>query len=404
MDMAFDASDEAFRAEVRAFLAEALPSGLRRKVENGFELQRDDLMSWHRILHAKGWVAPNWPQEHGGPGWSLTQKYIFDEEHALAGAPRLVAFGLNMCGPVLIGFGTDEQKARFLPKLLSGEHVWCQGYSEPSSGSDLASLKTTAVRDGDHWVVNGSKTWTTKAHWANWCFLLARTDNSGRKQEGITFLLLDLDTPGIEIRPIVLLDGLHETNQVFFDNVRIPVENTVGEVGKGWSIGKYLLAHERMSGGSLGPHKMLLRQLKHIARVDEKAGGGRLCDDPEFGRKIAEVELALKTLEAFTLRSVDTLSRGGDLGGQALGAEANIFKIRNTEIQQRLTELKMQAIGYYAQPYLFGALTQGWNEPPIGAEYANGCAPSYFHFRKVSIYSGSNEIQHNIIAKAELGL
>jgi alkylation response protein AidB-like acyl-CoA dehydrogenase len=404
MDVAFSEKDEGFRRHVRAFLAEALPSGLRRKVENGIELQRDDIVSWHRILHAKGWAAPNWPAEHGGPGWSLAQKYIFDEEHALAAAPRLVAFGINMCGPVLMGFGTDAQKARFLPKILSGEHVWCQGYSEPGSGSDLASLTTTATRDGDHWVINGTKTWTTKAHWADWCFLLARTSSEGRKQQGITFMLLDLGTPGIEIRPIVLLDGLHETNMVFFDNVRVPVENTVGEIGEGWAIGKYLLAHERMSGGSLGPHKKLLSQLKRIAQEEEKAGGGPLAEDLEFSRKIAEVELELKTLEAFTLRTVDALSRVGDLGGQALGVEANVFKIRNTEIQQRLTELKMQAVGYYAQPYLYAALTQGWNEPPIGAEYANGCTPFYLHFRKVSIYSGSNEIQHNIIAKAELGL
>lgn len=403
MDVSFSAADEAFRGEVRTFLSEALPTGLRTKVEHGVELQRDDLMHWHRILHQKGWVAPNWPAEYGGPGWSLAQKYIFDEEHALAGAPRLVAFGLNMCGPVLIGFGTETQKQYFLPRILSGEHVWCQGYSEPSAGSDLAALQTSAVREGDHWVINGAKMWTTKAHWADWCFLLARTSSEGRKQEGITFILVDLNTPGIEIRPIILLDGLHETNQVFFNDVRVPVSNTVGKIDHGWSIGKYLLAHERMSGGSLGAHKILLRQLKRIAG-EESAGGVPLARDPDFARKIAEVELALKTLESFTLRSVDRLSGDGDLGGQALGAEANIFKIRNTEIQQRLTELKMQAVGYYAQPYLYGALTQGWNEPPVGADYANGCAPAYFHFRKVSIYSGSNEIQHNIIAKAELGL
>ena len=404
MDISFNAEADTFRKEVRSFLATSLPQRLRRKVENGVELQRNDILSWHQILYAKGGVAPNWPKEHGGPGWSLAQKYIFDEEHAIAGAPRLVAFGVNMCGPVLMGFGTPTQQQRFLPKILSGEHVWCQGYSEPGSGSDLASLTTTATRDGDDWVINGTKTWTTKAHWANWCFLLARTSTEERKQEGITFLLLDLKTPGIEIRPIVLLDGLHETNTVYFDIVRLPVENTVGKIGNGWSIGKYLLAHERMSGGSLGPHKKLLSQLKLITNEDEVSGGCPLAENPEFQRKIAEVELELRALEAFTLRSVDTLSRYGELSGQTLGSEANIFKIRNTEIQQKLTELKMQAVAYYAQPYLLEALTQGWNEPPIGAEYANSCTPSYFHFRKVSIYSGSNEIQRNIIAKAELGL
>ena len=404
MDIGFTETDEVFRGEVRDFLEDALPSGLRSKVENGVELQREDLLSWHRILYAKGWVAPNWPAEHGGPGWTLAQKYIFDEEHALAGAPRLVAFGLNMCGPVLMGFGSEAQKQYFLPRILSGEHIWCQGYSEPEAGSDLASLKTSAVREGDHWVINGAKMWTTKAHWADWCFLLARTSSGGRKQEGITFILVDLRTPGIEIKPVILIDGLHETNQVFFNDVCVPVENTVGEIDKGWTIGKYLLAHERMSGGSLGAHKILLRQLKRISREDQKSGGIALADDPSFSRKIARVELELRTLEAFTLRSVDGLSRGGELGGQALGVEANIFKIRNTEIQQRLTELKMQAVAYYAQPYVYSALTQGWNEPPIGAEYANGCTPAYLHFRKVSIYSGSNEIQHNIIAKAELNL
>ncbi|MDP6706704.1 MAG: acyl-CoA dehydrogenase family protein [Alphaproteobacteria bacterium] len=404
MDLSFSAEDAAFREAVRAFLGQAMPPELKYKVENGIEMQRDDIIGWHKILYAKGWVAPNWPEEYGGPGWSLTQKYIFDEELALAGAPRLVTFGLNMCGPVLIGFGTEEQKRRFLPPMLSAEHVWCQGYSEPNAGSDLASLRTAAVLDGDEWVINGAKIWTTKAHWADWCFLLARTSDAGKKQEGITFILVDLQTPGIEIRPIYLIDGLHETNHVLFTDVRVPVENTVGEIDKGWGIGKYLLAHERMSGGSLGTHKTLLRQLKEIAAKDARSGGRPLSEEPAFARGIAEVELELRTLEAFNLRAVDKLSRGGDLGGKALGVEANVFKIRNTEIHQRLTELKMQAIGYYAMPYLLSALSHGWNEPPIGAEYANGCTPAYLQFRKVSIYSGSNEIQHNIIAKAALGL
>ncbi len=404
MDVSFSAEDAVFREEVRAFLREATPPELKYKVENGIEMQREDVLGWHRILYRKGWVAPNWPEQYGGPGWSLTQKYIFDEELGLAGAPRLVVFGINMCGPVLIGFGTEAQRKRFLPPMLSGEHIWCQGYSEPEAGSDLASLRTSAVRDGDEWVINGAKTWTTKAHWADWCFLLVRTSDGEKKQQGITFILVDLATPGIEIRPIYLIDGLHETNHVFFTDVRVPVANTVGEIDKGWDIGKYLLAHERMSGGSLGTQKTLLRQLKTIAAEDERASGRPLARDPAFAREIAEVELELRVLEAFNLRAVDKLSRDGELGGHALGVEANIFKIRNTEIHQRLTELKMRAVGYYAMPYLLSALSHGWNEPPIGAEYANGCTPAYLHFRKVSIYSGSNEIQHNIIAKAELGL
>ena len=404
MDMSFSIEDLAFRDEARAFLAAATPPELKYKVENGIQMKREDVIGWHKILYEKGWVAPNWPPEHGGPGWSLTQKYIFDEELGLAGAPRLVTFGLNMCGPVLMGFGSEAQKRRFLPPMLSAEHVWCQGYSEPNAGSDLASLKTTARRDGDEWVIDGAKTWTTKAHWADWCFLLARTSSAGKRQEGITFILLDLKTPGIEIRPIYLMDGLHETNSVFFTEVRVPLENTVGEIDRGWSIGKYLLAHERMSGGSLGLHKTLLRQLKEIARDDEASGGRPLAEDPAFAAKISEVELSLGTLEAFKLGAIAKLSKDGELGGGAIGVEANLFKIRNAEIHQRLTELKMEAIGYYAMPYLLSALGQGWNEPPIGAEYANGCTPAYLHHRKVSIYSGSNEIQHNIIAKAALGL
>jgi alkylation response protein AidB-like acyl-CoA dehydrogenase len=246
--------------------------------------------------------------------------------------------------------------------------------------------------------------WTTKAHWADWCFMLVRTDNSGRKQEGITFVLVDLKTPGIDIQPIILIDGLHETNQMFFHDVRVPVENTVGEIGKGWAIGKYLLAHERMSGGSLGSHKTLLRQLKQIAAQDECSGGRPLAEDAGFARDIAEVEIALLALDAFNLRAIDANARENKPAGQAFGVEANVFKLRNTQIHQRLCELKAQAIGYYANPYLLSALTQGWNEPPIGAEYANGCTPAYLHFRKLSIYSGSNEIQRNIIAKAQLGL
>ncbi len=404
MDLAFAPEDAAFRDQVRKFLRDELPDRLRYKVENGVEQQYEDMLEWHRTLAAKGWVAPNWPKEYGGPGWSLTQKYIFDEECGLAGAPRIVSFGINMCGPVLMRYGTEEQKRTHLPPMLAGDKIWCQGYSEPGAGSDLASLKTEAVRDGDHYVVNGSKIWTTKAHWADWVFLLVRTAKTEKRQQGISFLLVDMKTPGISTRPIHLLDGLHETNQVFYDNVRVPVENLVGEETDGWGIGKYLLAHERMGGGSLGQHKALLRQLKHIAGLEEAGSGVPLAEDTSFAREIASIEVELQTLEAFNLRAIDKVSRAGELGGQALGMEANLFKIRNTEIQQRLTELKVQALGYYANPYVFGALTQGWNELPIGAEYANGASPAYFHFRKVSIYSGSNEIQHNIIAKAQLGL
>ncbi|MFN4089079.1 MAG: acyl-CoA dehydrogenase family protein [Alphaproteobacteria bacterium] len=391
--------DSAFRDEVRAFLRDRLPAEIKRKVDNGVALARDDIMRWHRILYEQGWLAPNWPREWGGPGWTIEQKYIWDEEQGLAGAPRLISFGINMCGPVLIHYGTEAQKRRFLPRILSGEDVWCQGYSEPESGSDLASLKTRADLDGDHWVVNGTKLWTTMAHFANMVFLLVRTSQEARKQEGISFLLADLGSPGVAIRPIHLIDGLHETNQVFYDDVRVPRENLVGEAGKGWDIAKYLLGHERMSGGSLGHQKKILAHLKRIASSDERSGGRPLIEDPDFRARLASAELELKTVEALMLRAL-----GGVSAERALGVEANMIKIRGTELHQLLTELRMQALGYYAQPYVLSALMQGWNEPPVGAEYANGATPAYLHFRKVSIYSGSNEIQHNIIAKAALGL
>ena len=305
-----------------------------------------------------------------------------------------------MCGPVIMRFGTEAQQRRFLPRILSAEDVWCQGYSEPGAGSDLASLKTKAVLEGDRWIVNGSKIWTTSAHMADKVFLLVRTSEEKKKQDGISFLLCDLKQPGVDIRPIHLLDGLHETNQVFYSDVRVPAENLVGEPGKGWTIAKYLLAHERMSGGSLGQQKKVLAQIKAIAAGDQTSDGRPLAEDADFRRKLAGVELELKSLEAFILRALSSFS-----AEKEIGAEANIMKLRGSEIHQRLTELRMEAMGYYGQPYVLGALMDGWqNEEPIGWEYANGMTPAYLHYRKVSIYSGSNEIQHNIIAKGTLRL
>lgn len=399
MDFRFAPEDAAFRDETRAFFREKLPDDLRRKVMASQALSRDDIMRWHRILHAQGWVAPNWPKEYGGPGWSVVQKYIFDEEQGLAGAPRLIQFGLGMCGPVLMAFGTEAQKSYHLPRMLSGENVWAQGYSEPGAGSDLASLKTRARLEGDEWVITGQKLWTTQAHMANWVFLLARTSDEPKKQLGISFFLIPLDTPGIEIRPIHLLDGLHETNGVFYDEVRIPKENLVGEAGAGWTIAKHLLAHERMGGGALGQHKLLLAQTKAIA--DQALADGKpLAEAPDFARRISEAEMELRALEAVTLKTLAKVS-----ADKALGAEANVIKIRGSEILQRLTELRMEALGQGAIPYDLDALENGWgNRAPVGQDFENGVAPRYFHMRKVSIYSGSNEIQHNIIAKAVLGL
>ena len=356
-------------------------------------------MHWHRTLHEKGWVAPNWPTEYGGPGWSITQKYIYDEESALAGAPRLISFGITMCGPVLMKFGTPEQKSRYLPRILSGEDVWCQGYSEPGSGSDLASLKTRAELEGDHFIVNGQKTWTTSAHMADKIFCLVRTDPKAKQHEGISFLLIDdLRAPGITVRPLITIEGLHEVNEVFFDNVRVPKANLVGEMNKGWTVAKYLLGHERMGGGALGIQKRLLSQLKEIAR-DQVKDGRPLSEDAEFARKIASVEIELTALEIQMLRLLASVS-----ADREMGFEASMIKIRRSEIHQRLTELRMDAVGYYAEPFVLNALKEGWNEEPIGPEYANALAAQYFNNRKVSIFAGSNEIQHNIIAKRMLGL
>ena len=400
MDFRFSPEDLAFRDEARAFFRDKLPEDLRQKTLNSEALSRDEIMRWHRILHEKGWVAPNWPAEYGGPGWSVTQKYIFDEEFGLAGAPKLIPFGIGMCGPVLMAFGTDAQKAYHLPRMLSGEVVFCQGYSEPGSGSDLASLKTRARLEGDEWVITGQKLWTTMAHMANWVFLLARTSDEPKKQLGISFFLIPLDTPGIEIRPIHLMDGLHETNAGFYDEVRIPKANIVGEPGAGWTIAKHLLAHERMGGGALGQHKLLLAQVKAIAAADQRSAGRPLAEDSDFARRVAETETELRTLEAVILKTLAKVS-----ADKALGAEANVIKIRGSEVLQRLTELRMEALGPAAIPYDLEALESGWgNRAPVGEAYENGVAPRYFHMRKVSIYSGSNEIQHNIIAKGVLGL
>ena len=399
MNLNFSPEDDAFRAEVRAFLKEKLPRDIANKVEKGYELTRDDIMFWHRTLYEKGWVAPNWPKEYGGPGWSTTQKYIFDEEANLAGAPRLIMFGITMCGPVLMKFGTEEQKRRYLPRILSGEDVWCQGYSEPGSGSDLASLKTRAEPQGDHFVVNGQKIWTTAAHMANKIFCLVRTSSQGKPQEGISFLLIDdMKAPGITVRPLITIEGTHEVNEVFFDDVKVPRENLVGEINQGWTIAKYLLGHERMGGGALGIQKRLLRQLKEIA-ADETKDGRPLIEDPAFARKIADVEIELMALEIQMLRLLAAVS-----ADREMGYEASMIKIRRSEIQQRLTELKMEAVGYYAEPFVLSALEHGWNEEPIGPDYANALAADYFNNRKVSIFAGSNEIQHNIIAKRMLGL
>ncbi len=393
MDLSYNTEELAFRDEVRGWLRSNLPAELRQKVESYQELSKEDLLRWHRILADKGWVAPDWPKEWGGTDWTVTQRYIFEEECGFAATPPLVAFSLRMCAPVLLRFGTDAQKQRFLPRIYKGEDFWCQGYSEPGSGSDLASLKTKAVKDNGHYVVTGQKIWTTLAHYADWIFCLVRTDASKEKrQDGISFLLIDMKTPGITVRPIILMDGGHETNEVFFDDVRVPAENLVHEEGKGWTVAKYLLGYERMGTGRIGASKRELARLKELAAHHTK-NGKPILDDPRFRDRLTRVEVELMALEITNLRFLDQMRRSG----KPPGADVSMLKIKGTEIQQAITELMMQAAGPLAQAYR-----------PVDAmdfdHFTARLAPRYCNMRKATIYAGSNEIQRNIIAKATLGL
>jgi alkylation response protein AidB-like acyl-CoA dehydrogenase len=397
MDLNYSTEELAFRDEIRGWLRENLPVDLRRKVESYESLSKDDLLGWHRTLATKCWVAPAWPVEWGGTTWSVVQRYIFEEECGYAAAPPLIPFGLAMCAPVLFKFGTDAQKRRFLPRIYRGEDFWCQGYSEPGSGSDLASLRTAAVRRGEHHVVTGQKTWTTLAHMADWIFCLVRTDGAlEKKQEGISFLLIDMKTPGITVRPLMLMDGGHEVNEVFFDEVRVPAENLVFEEGKGWTVAKYLLGHERMNTGRIGASKRELEKLKELAARETK-GGKPLLEDVRFRDRLSRVEIELLALEITNLRFLDQLR-----GGRARGAEVSMLKIKGTEIQQALTELMMQAVGPFAQPFAAEDGADGFDA--LDAALVATVAARYCNYRKTSIYAGSNEIQRNIIAKRVLDL
>ena len=391
MDLNYSAEETAFRDEVRGWLDANIPADLRDKVLNYEDLSKEELVRWHKILAKKGWVAPSWPKEWGGTDWSPVKRYIFEEEYAYAGAPPIVPFGLTMCASVLLEFGTGSQKRRFLPRIYHCDDFWCQGYSEPGSGSDLASLKTRAERRGDHYVVNGQKIWTTLGHYGDWIFCLVRTDSSSKKQEGISFLLIDMKTPGITVRPLILLDESHEVNEVFFDDVKVPVENLVHEENKGWTVAKHLLGHERLNNGRIGGSRRELAKLKEMAARTTK-DGRPLLDDPRFRDKVSRVEIELMALEITNLRFVDEMRRTG-----RIGAEVSMLKIKGTEIQQAITELLMQVAGPLAQSFR-----------PLDYENFDGftasIAPRYFNFRKTSIYAGSNEIQRNIIAKAALGL
>jgi alkylation response protein AidB-like acyl-CoA dehydrogenase len=398
MELAYTRQEQDFREKVRRFISETLPAEIKEKVLNGRQLRREELMRWHRLLHEKGWVAPAWPVEYGGTGWTPVERNIFDEETAEAGAPPVIPFSITMCGPVIIRFGNDWQKSFFLPRMLSGEHVWCQGFSEPGSGSDLASLRTRAVRQGDYYIVDGQKTWITLAHIADWIFCLVRTDPQAKKQEGISFLLIDMKTPGVTVRPIATMDGGHEINEIFFDGVKVPAKNLVGEPNNGWTYAKFLLGNERTGIARVGASKRELRRLKEIA-AREREGGQSLIASPRFRDKLALLEIELTALEVTNLRIVAAMQ-----GGKGPGPEASIVKLKGSELQQRISELAMEAIGPYALPFQREALEEGWNEEPIGPDYAAGLAPHYFNYRKVSIYGGSNEIQRNVIAKLMLGL
>ena len=407
MNIDHSSEAETFRDEIRAFLQDGVPPNVKEKLElrqlSGSEpsysnLTKDEYLDWHRALYKKGWVAPHWPINHGGLGWTPLQRHVYEEELGLAGVPRILPFGPTMVGPVIMEFGSDQQKEHFLPRILSGEDMWCQGYSEPSSGSDLASLKTRAVRDGNDYIVNGSKIWTTSAHWADMIFCLVRTDTDVKKQEGISFLLINMHDPGIEVRPIITFDGGHEINQVFFDDVRVPATNLVGEENKGWTYAKFLLKHERGSVAAIGAQKRQLMRLKEIARA-EQSNGGRLIEEPTFRDKISRAEIDLMALEYTELRAVSAATLG-----DVPGTEVNLLKIRGSEMQQKISELMVEAIGYYANPFLPESAETGWNGEPVGQEYGAHLAPDYFNWRKSSIYSGSTEVQKNIISKMVLGL
>ncbi len=398
MNLEFTAEERMFRDEVRDFLRRHLAVGIRDKVLGGYELSREDYLAWQRSLYEHGWGAVNWPKEFGGTGWNAVQQYIFEEESAEAGAPRLIPFGLKMVAPVLMAFGTAEQQRRFLPPILASEAWWCQGYSEPGAGSDLASLRTRAVREGDHFVVNGQKTWNTLGHFADWMFCLVRTDPQAKQQSGISFLLIDMNSPGVSVRPIALLDGgPREVNDVVFENVRGPAAHLVGEENRGWTYAKFLLGHERTNIAGIGSAKRELARLKRAA-AEQRRAGRTLRDDPVFAGRVARVEIDLMALEITNLR---VLSAEG--AARAPGPEASILKIRGTEIQQAISELMMRAAGVYALPLRLEAMEAGWQSdpalPPAGPRFAATATCAYLNQRKLSIFGGTNEIQKNIVAK-----
>ena len=392
MDLAFTPEEQQFRVDIRAWVRDQLPADIAHKVHNALQLSREDMQRWGQILGKQGWLGHAWPKEFGGPGWNSVQKHLFEEECALAGAPRVVPFGPVMVAPVIMAFGNAEQQQRFLPGIASGTVWWSQGYSEPGSGSDLASLKTRAERQGNNYVVNGQKTWTTLGQYGEWIFCLVRTSNEGKPQTGISFLLIDMKSPGITVRPIVLLDGSVEVNEVFFDNVLVPADNLVGEENKGWHYAKHLLAHERTNIADVNRAKRELERLKRIARSEG------VYEDTRFRDEIAKLEVDVVALEMLVLRVLAAETAGK----QSLDI-AGLLKIRGSEIQQRYSELMMLAAGPYALPLIREAMEAGWQGDAVGALWCAPLASTYFNMRKTTIYGGSNEVQRNIVSQVVLG-
>jgi alkylation response protein AidB-like acyl-CoA dehydrogenase len=418
MNLKFTAEEEEFRAEVRRFFESELPQEIHEKIELGRRLSKDDMVRWQKILYRKGWGAPNWPRRFGGTGWNVVQQHIFEEERAANCAPPQNAFSLKMLAPVMQAFGNAAQQEYFLPRILAGEDWWCQGYSEPGSGSDLASLRTSAVRlgvatpgvatpgvatPGDCYSVNGQKTWNTLGQYADWIFCLVRTSAEGRQQQGISFLLIDMKSPGVSVRPIIMLDGEHEINDIFFDNVKVPVQNLIGEENKGWTYAKFLLAHERTGNAGIGACKQALKKLKTIT-AQQPANGRTLIEDARFRDRIAQLEMELMALEITNLRVLSGYAKDS----KSLGPEVSMLKIKGSEIIQSLAELKMRALGHDALPYVREALDLGWKGDALLAEHYKTYAPplsgQYFNQRKTTIYAGSTEIQKNIISQMILGL
>ena len=404
MDLSFTEDDRQFQQEVREWLADAWPEEMRRRQARSAlgRLSKDDIVGWQKRLAKKGWAAVNWPKAHGGAGFTATQNYIFDLERARVGAPGVIPFGMSMVAPVIMKFGTQAQKDKYLPDILNSNLWWCQGYSEPGSGSDLASLKTKAEDKGDHYLVNGVKTWTTMAQYADMMFCLVRTSTEEIRQLGISFLLIDMKTPGISVNPIITLDqpqeGFQEINMVYLEDVKVPKENLVGEQGKGWTCAKYLLEFER--GNAYSPSlKASLDHVRSMAASESDGYGGNLLDDEDFVARVRDVEVQVLAMEYTELRIPGALA-----AGQNVGPESSLLKARGTELQQAVTELALEAVGYYAAPLDQSVPVEGDNFKPVGPEYANGVAQEYFNARKVSIYAGSNEIQRNIMAKLVLGL